>query len=127
MASMNRVRFQAGLSLTDFTERYGTQAQCEPALEKYRWRDGFVCPMCARTDHYVVWHGEAKTFQWHSCRHQTTLTSGTIFHTSKLPLTKWFQAMWYLTESKNNVSALELMRVVGVCYRTTWRLKHKIL
>jgi hypothetical protein len=59
--------------------------------------------------------------------HQTTLTSGTIFQASKLPLTKWFQAMYVLTQSKNNVSALELMRLVGVCYRTAWRLKHKIL
>jgi transposase-like protein len=74
----------------------------------------------------VVGHGKAKTFQCHSCRHQTSLTSGTIFHSSKLPLTKWFQAMNLLTQSKNNVSALELMRVVGFYYRTAWRLKHKI-
>lgn len=127
MAAMNRVQFQSGLCLTQFMERYGTQAQCETELERCRWRDGFVCPMCARKGHYVVWHGKAKTFQCHACRHQTTLTSGTIFHASKLPLTKWFQAMYFLTQSKNNVSALELMRVVGVCYRTAWRLKHKIL
>jgi transposase-like protein len=127
MAAMNRVQFQSGLSLTQFMERYGTQAQCEKELEKCRWPDGFVCPMCARKGHYVVWHGKAKTFQCHACRHQTTLTSGTIFHSSKLELTKWFQAMYFLTQSKNNVSALELMRIVGVCYRTAWRLKHKIL
>lgn len=127
MAKMNRVQFQPGMSITQFMALYGTQVQCEEALEKCRWRDGFVCPMCARKGHYVVWHGKAKTFQCQACRHQTTLTSGTIFHSSKLPLTKWFQAMYFLTQSKNNVSALELMRLVGVCYRTAWRLKHKIL
>lgn len=125
--AMNRVQFQAGMSLNRFIELYGTQEQCEAELERCRWRDGFVCPMCARKGHYVVWHGKAKTFQCHACRHQTTLTSGTIFHSSKLPLTKWFQAMYLLTQSKNNVSALELMRLIGVCYRTAWRLKHKLL
>ena len=127
MATMNRVQFQTGMSVTEFMERYGTQAQCEAALEKCRWHDGFVCPMCARKEHYVVWHGKAKTFQCQACRSQTTLTSGTIFHSSKLPLTKWFQAMYFLTQAKNNVAALELMRLVGVCYRTAWRLKHQIL
>jgi transposase-like protein len=127
MATMNQVQFQSGMSVAQFMELYGTQAQCEIALEKCRWHDGFVCPMCARKEHYVVWHGKAKTFQCQSCRSQTTLTSGTIFHSSKLPLTKWFQAMYFLTQAKNNVAALELMRLVGVCYRTAWRLKHKIL
>ena len=127
MAKLNRVQFQAGMSIGDFMHHYGSQAQCEEALEKCRWRDGFVCPMCARKGHYVVWHGKSKAFQCRSCRHQTTLTSGTIFHASKLPLTKWFQAMYFLSQSKNNVSALELMRLVGVCYRTAWRIKHKLL
>jgi transposase-like protein len=127
MAKMNQVQFQAGMSVMQFMERYGTQKLCEAELEKCRWHEGFVCPMCARKGHYVVWHGKAKTFQCSSCRYQTTLTSGTIFHSSKLPLTKWFQAMYFLTQSKNNVSALELMRLIGVCYRTAWRLKHKIL
>jgi hypothetical protein len=44
-------------------ERHGTQAQCQMELEKCRWRDGIVCPMCVRKGHYVVWHGKAKTFQ----------------------------------------------------------------
>lgn len=127
MAAMNQVQFQTGLSMTEFVAKYGSESQCEIALEKIRWRDGFQCPMCARKGHYVVWHGKAKTFQCQACRHQTTLTSGTIFHSTKLPLTKWFQAMYFLTQTKNNVSALELMRLVGVCYRTAWRLKHKIL
>lgn len=127
MAAINAAQVQPGLSLTRFMERYGTEAQCEIALEQCRWPDGFRCTMCARKGHYVVWHGKAKTFQCQTCRSQTTLTSGTIFHSTKLPLTKWFQAMYLLTRSKHSVSALELMRVVGLCHRTACRLKHKIL
>jgi transposase-like protein len=125
--TMNRVQFQPGLSLEQFLARYGTVEQCEGALEQARWPDGFVCPSCSQRRHSVVRHGTVKTFQCSACRRQTTLTSGTIFHASKLPLTKWLLAMYLLTQSKNNVAALELMRILGVCYRTAWRLKHKIL
>jgi transposase-like protein len=127
MAKMNRVQFQPGMSLTEFLEQYGTESQCEASVEKGRWPEGFVCPECGETRHCVVWHGPVKTFQCAGCREQTTLTAGTIFHATKLPLRKWFQAMYFLTQTKNNVSALELKRLIGVCYRTAWRLKHKLL
>ena len=127
MAGMNKVQFQAGLSLNGFLLRYGDEAKCENAVEQQRWPLGYVCVGCAHRKHYVVRHGRVKTFQCCACRSQVTLTSGTIFHGSKLPLTKWFQAMYFLTQSKNNVSALELKRLIGVCYRTAWRIKHKLL
>jgi hypothetical protein len=124
---MNQVQFQAGMSLDQFMSLYGEQGQCEEALARCRWPGGFACPHCGASKHYVVWHGKAKTFQCCGCDRQTTLTGGTIFHSSKLPLTKWFQAMYFLTQAKNNVSALELKRLIGVCYRSAWRLKHKLL
>ena len=127
MAKMNRIQFQPGMSLTEFMGRYGTEPQCETTLEQSRWPGGFVCPECGGKAHSVVWHDEVKTFQCSACRTQTTLTGGTIFHSTKLPLRKWFQAMYFLTQTKNNVSALELKRLIGVCYRTAWRLKHKLL
>ena len=127
MAKMNRIQFQPGLSLTDFWEQFGTEEQCIAAVEQSRWPQGFVCPHCGETEHCVVWHDHVKTYQCCTCRHQTTLTGGTIFHASKLPLRKWFEAMYFLTQAKNNVSALELKRLLGVCYRTAWRLKHKLL
>jgi hypothetical protein len=68
-----------------------------------------------------------KTFQCNACHQQTTLTSGTIFHATKLSLRTWFKAMYFLTQSKNDVSALELKRLIGVCYRTAWRIEHKVL
>ena len=127
MAKMNRIQFQPGMSLNTFLEHYGTEGQCMAALECMRWPTGFVCPCCHTTQHCVVWHGQVKTFQCSACRSQTTLTSGTIFHATKLPLRQWFQAMYFLTQTKNNVSSLELMRLMGVSYRTAWRVKHKLL
>jgi hypothetical protein len=58
---------------------------------------------------------------------QTSLPRGTLFESSKLVLTKWFQAMYRVTQNENNRSALSLKRHLGVCYRTAWRLKHKLL
>jgi len=61
------------------------------------------------------------------CAHQCSLLSGTIFEATKLPLKRWFLAMQLLTQAKNNVSALELKRQLGVCYRSAWLIKHKIM
>ena len=124
---MNRIQFQAGLSLNQFLSRYRTDEQCEAALEKSRWPQGFTCPCCQSNSHCNVWHGRVKTFQCNRCHKQVTLTSGTIFHATKLPLSIWFQALFFLTQTKTNISTLELMRRIGVSYRTAWRLKHKLM
>ena len=65
--------------------------------------------------------------QCSACRHQCSVISGTIFASSKLGLSRWFLAMHLLTQSKNNISALELKRDLGVCYRTVWLVKHKLM
>lgn len=125
--AMNRIQFQKSLSLGNFINQYGSESQCESALEKARWPDGFICPKCQSSSHCIVWHGKVKTFQCNRCHTQVTLTGGTIFHSTKLPLVIWFQALYFLAQTKNNVSALELTRLLGVCYRTAWRIKHKLM
>lgn len=64
-------------------------------------------------------------WQCSACRHHCSLTSGTIFASSKLSLTRWILAMHVLTQSKNNVSALELKRHLGVCYESAWLVKEQ--
>lgn len=125
--AQNRIQFQKSLSLPQFLEQYGSEAQCAAALEKMRWPGGYICPYCESKSHCIVRHGKVKTFQCNCCHAQTTLTGGTIFHSTKMPLTTWFQAIYFLSQTKNNVSALELTRLLGVCYRTAWRMKHKIM
>lgn len=125
--AMNRVQFQAGLSMAAFLQQYGTEAKCYRALYRMRWPQGFRCPACGGRPRSRFRRDGRVYYQCRSCRHQTTLTSGTLFAASKLPLTKWFLAMHLLTASKTNLSALELMRQLGVCYATAWTLKHKIM
>ena len=123
----NQIQFQKGLSLDQFIDQYGTEEQCQVVVERFRWPDGFRCPKCGCHAAYNYLRGTVKVFQCQSCRAQTTLTEGTIFHSTKIALRIWFQAMFFETQNKNNVSALELKRHIGVCYRTAWRVKHKLM
>jgi hypothetical protein len=125
--AMNKVQFQKGLSMQEFMDRYGSVEQCEQALKAWRWPQGFVCPACASEVYSSFRRGTLLYLQCSSCRYQCSLISGTIFEATKLPLTRWFLAMHLLTQAKNNVSALELMRHLGVSYRTAWLIKHKLM
>lgn len=125
--AMNLVQFQKGLSMVEFIRQYGTEAKCYRALYRARWPQGFRCPECGQRPRSRFRREGRVYYQCRACRHQTTLISGTLFEGSKLPLTTWFLAMHLLTASKTNLSALELKRHLGVCYRTAWALKHKVM
>jgi ribosomal protein L37AE/L43A len=113
--------------MAEFMNRYGSDANCEVALIESRWPKGFVCPSCG-CGHSSSFRREGRLyFQCTACRHQCSVISGTIFEATKLPLSRWFLAMHLLTQSKNNVAALELMRHLGVCYKTAWLMKHKLM
>lgn len=125
--TMNRVQFQPGLSMPKFLKGYGTEVQCEQALEVLRWPEGFHCPRCAGTGHYVVRDGVRKVFQCVTCRHQASLIAGTIFQGTKLPLTIWFLAIYLISQAKTGLSALALKRQLGVSYPTAWLIHHKLM
>jgi len=121
------IQFQKGLSLSEFQRLYGSDAQCEAALEKTRWPDGFRCPRCGGNEHGLVYGRRFKRYQCRICRHQATLTAGTIMQATKLPLTTWFQAFYLIGQAKTGISSLELSRHLDVNYDTAWLLHNKIL
>jgi ribosomal protein L37AE/L43A len=125
--AMNRVQFQAGLSMAEFFDRYGSEDKCEVALIASRWPSGFACPCCGSRVNSSFRREGRLYFQCSACRHQCSVISGTVFEATKLPLVRWFLAMHLLTQSKNNVSALELKRHLGVCYKSAWLMKHKLM
>ena len=123
----NYIQFQPGMSLDEFNSDYGSVQQCESALEKSRWPEGYRCSKC-NSEHYSSHRrGHEKVFQCSNCRAQITLIAGTIFDSTKLPLTKWFQTMYLMSQSKNNIAMLELHRLIGISYRAAWRMKQKIM
>lgn len=125
--AMNRIQFQPGLSMPDFLRDYGTEGQCEQALEAIRWPNGFGCPRCAHAAHYVLRDGVRKVFQCNACRHQASLIAGTVFQGTKLPLTIWFLAIYLISQAKTGLSALALKRQLGVSYPTAWLIHHKLM
>ena len=121
----NKVQFQKGLSLPEFIAQYGTEEQCIRALEKVKWPHGFVCEECGHT--FFCYIKSRKIFQCNKCKHQTTVTRNTVFHSSNLPLTTWFLAMYFITQCKNGISSMELMKHLNVSYKTAWRIQHKLM
>ena len=120
----NAIQMQKGLSLTAFHANYGTEPQCRAAVARMRWPRGFECPACGSGDYGVT---ARLLYRCRGCDTQTSLTSGTVFHRTLLPLTKWFQGVYLLTQSKNSVSTLELARSLGVRPDTASLMRHKLM
>src|SRR5689334_15871911 len=126
MASADGLRRAAkGLSEAAFRERFGTEAACRQALFAMRWREGLTCPACGHRGFCQL--RTRKVFQCNRCKRQLSLTAGTVFQDSKLPLTAWFAAIYHLTQAKNGISSIELARRLGVRQPTAWLVKHKLM
>ena len=123
----NPIQFQQGMSLPEFLQSFGTEAACAEAVRRARWPGGFVCPRCNAGAHCVVLSGSRRLYQCHACHRQTSLTAGSLFGSTKLPLTRWFLAIYLISQAKTGLSALELKRHVGVSYPTAWLMHHKIM
>ena len=124
MAKKNMIQFQKGLSLQEFLSQFGTEDQCRSRMFQWRWPEGYICPECGHRKYCEL--KSRQLFQCNSCHFQVSLTSGTIFAYTKLPLTFWFLAIYFITQSKVSVSALSLSRTIGVSCNTALLLKHKI-
>ncbi len=108
-----------------FMHMYGTEKQCRERLFNIRWKNGYVCSNCASKSYCEL--KSRSLYQCNKCHHQTSLTAGTLFAHSKLPLTTCFLAIYLITQDKNSISALELKRKLGVSYNAAWRIKHKLM
>ena len=121
----NPVQFQKGISLNEFLSLYGTDDQCFDALYRWRWPNGFVCPHCGHDRCCQL--NSRKLQQCNRCHRQTSITAGTIFDSTKLALTVWFQAIYLMTQDKKGVSAMKLHRHLGISYNAAWRIRHKLM
>jgi transposase-like protein len=111
-------------TLMDFERQFSTVEACREYLTVLRWPSGFRCPKCSAA---IGWRTSRGLWLCGACRHQASVTAGTIFQDSHLPLTLWFRAMWYVTNQKNGASALGVQRLLGLgSYKTAWALMHKL-
>ena len=111
-------------NLMSVVSQFGTDDACRARLVELRWPKGVECPSCKSQKISCITTRDI--YDCDSCRYQFSVTAGTIFHDSHLPLTKWFFATYVMVESKKGVSANQLKRMLGVSYKTAWYLCHRI-
>lgn len=96
-------------------------------LEGIRWPDGPICPHCGVIDHASAIKGGRKGLMFcNACRMQFSVTVGTVFERSKIPLNTWLYANHLLCSSKKGISSHQLSRMLGVTYKTAWFMAHRI-
>ena len=112
-------------SIQQFQRQFTDEEACEQYLEACRWPDGFQCPRCGHGRAYPL--GGWRRRECAACRYQVSLTAGTVFHRTKMPLTVWFWAAYLMTTDKRGISALLLQHQLGIRrYETAWRILHKL-
>ena len=108
-----------------FLDWFHSEQACREYLEKLRWADGLICPKCGVASQ--VDRISRGRLICPACRHQATVTAGTIFDKTRTELRVWFAAIWYITNQKHGVSALGLQRVLGLgSYETAWAMLHRL-
>ena len=112
------------VSLLEWQKRFGTESACEKVLVKIRWPDGFICPRCKSK--FASFITTRKKYQCSQCRYQISITAGTLFHSTNLPLVKWFWAIYLISTDKGGISALRLAKHIGVSWPTARQMLKRI-
>lgn len=110
--------------MTDFMDMFPTEDACLEYLSLVRWPEGYACLRCGSKNYWKKTRG---LFTCRDCAYEASVTAGTLFHGTHKPLRFWFEAMWYVINQKNGVSALGLQKALGFgSYHTAWEWLHKL-
>jgi transposase-like protein len=115
---------QQEINLIKLIERSDCEERCRAYLEGLRWPDGVTCPRCGSDKISRI--RTRDQLDCDSCRYRFSVTAGTIFHGSHLPLWKWFIAVYLIVGPQKGISINQLKRNIGVSYKTAWYLRHRI-
>ena len=111
-------------TIADLDRLFPDEEACRGYLARLRWPQGFVCPRCQCQD---AWPASRGRWVCRSCRYQATVTAGTIFQDTRLPMRLWFHAIWQILSQKNGASASSVRRSLGLgTYKTAWTWLHKL-
>ena len=113
-----------GSSFWEWQKRYPDDATCLAEIANLRWPEGFQCPRCG----YHGWQLNTRpVIECAHCHRQTSVITGTLFHARKVSLTQWFWAIYWVSSDKGSVSALRLSKLLGVSWRTAYKMLRKLL
>jgi len=112
------------MDLMQLIDQFGSEDLCRTYLEHLRWPGGVRCVNCGSDSISRI--TTRNQLDCNACRTRFSVTSGTVFHDSHLPLRKWFLAVYMIGEARKGVSANQLKRTLNVAYKTAWYLCHRI-
>jgi transposase-like protein len=107
-----------------FADPDATERRCRAYLEALRWPDGVVCPRCASGR--VGSLPARKKYYCRTCRYHFSVTAGTVFHNSHLPVWKWFLTIAVMLDSDQGVPSNQLVQLLGGSYKTAWFAQHRV-
>ncbi len=125
------VKKQKQPTLIEVVNRFDSEEKCIAYLERLRFPKGLECSKCG-SKRVFKFDAKGKTekirhlYECVDCRYQCSITAGTIFHDSHLPLVKWFLAIYMICSAKKGVPATQLKRELGITYKTAWYMAHRI-
>jgi transposase-like protein len=111
------------MTIIDVQNLFSTDEKCRELLERLRWPNGPECLRCKTTQLARL---SEKLLYCKDCDYQFSVTAGSIFHDSHLPLLKWFTVTYLMCESRKGMSANQICRMMGISYKTAWYLCHRI-
>jgi transposase-like protein len=111
-------------NIVKLNEYFSTEDKCRKYLEYLRWNNNPVCPHCYHQKTYSFRDGVL--YKCASCRKLFSIKVGTIFEGSKIPLQKWFNAVFLISNNKSGTSSLQLSRTIGVTQKTAWFMLSRI-
>jgi transposase-like protein len=113
-------------SILEFQKHFDTDEKCREFLEQQRWNGTPACPFCGSLNVTRLKNGKRFQCNEKECRNKFSVTVGTILQSTKIPLTKWFLAMYILSNHSKGISSLQLSIWLGVTQKTAWFLNHRI-
>jgi transposase-like protein len=111
-------------SLFDFFEVFPDEQTAIDHLRAIRWRDGAYCPYC--NSKRVMHFHDNRTHKCHDCRQRFSIKVGTIFEDTKLPLRKWFAAIWLITSHKKGIASTALAKDLKITQKSAWFVLHRL-
>jgi transposase-like protein len=111
-------------SLFDLMTAFPDEQACTDHLRSIRWRDGEFCPYCGKGRIYHF--SDRKTFKCGDCRERFSIKVGTIFADTKLPLRKWFMAIWMITNHPKGIASTTLAKDLKITQKSAWFVLHRL-
>jgi transposase-like protein len=111
-------------SLYELMQVFGDEQKCIDHLRSIRWKNGPHCPYCGSVKVYDF--SDKRTHKCGDCRQRFSIKVGTIFEDTKLPLSKWFAAIWMVTSHKKGIASTQLAKDLKITQKSAWFVLHRL-